>query len=114
MKIESYSFGSMKVSGQMYKSDLIVFPDHINAGWRRKDGHKLNSGDLKEVMECQPEILVVGRGFLSCMKVLKETKKTLEERNIRVVEKRTGKAYPLFNEYLNQGKKVVGVFHLTC
>ena len=114
MKIEDYSFGSIKVDGARYSSDLIVFPDHISPDWWRKEGHSLAVEDLREVLNYKPETLVIGKGAVGCMKVPGHTRQALESDGIEVVEAHTGKAWPIFNEKIAQGKKVVGAFHLTC
>ncbi|MGB3242754.1 MAG: MTH938/NDUFAF3 family protein [Candidatus Omnitrophota bacterium] len=114
MRIDSYTFGSITVNGKRYTSDLIVFPDKIQSYWQRLDSHILNLDDLKEVMEYGPEILVVGRGGSNCMVVPEDTKKTLEEMNVKVLDTNTDDACQIFNDLTSDGKKVVGAFHLTC
>ncbi len=114
MKIDNYSFGSMKVDGKVYRKDLIVFPDTVKPEWWRKDGHSLATEDLKGVLDYKPEVLVVGMGAFGFMKIPESTRAALKERNIELVGKNTGEAYKIFNEQIQRGKKVVGVFHLTC
>ena len=43
-----------------------------------------------------------------------KTKKLLEEKNIRVIDVNTDDACQIFNNLSDDGKKVVGAFHLTC
>jgi len=112
--IDSYSFGSMFINGKEYTDDLIVFPDRIKTNWWRKEGHSLAIEDLKEVFEFQPDILIIGQGDSSLMKIPPETKKEIENQGIELIAKETSKAYKIFNEKIKQGKKVVGAFHLTC
>lgn len=112
--IDAYSFGSMTVDGEIYNADLIIFPDRIKAEWWRREGHALAVEDLDEVLAYKPEILVIGRGYSSCMQIPPDTKKALQYANIQVIDKSTGEAYPIFNRKLREGKKIVGAFHLTC
>jgi hypothetical protein len=70
--------------------------------------------DLKEVVGFEPEVLVVGRGTSNCMVVPDKTKKLLEEKNIKVIDANTDDACQIFNNLSDDGKKVVGAFHLTC
>lgn len=114
MKIEGYSFGLMRVDGREFNQDLIVFPERIVSGWWRKEGHTLLLEDLGEVIEYKPEVLVVGRGASGVMEIPESTQKALKEKNIELVEGTTTQAYKIFNEYITQGKRVVGAFHLTC
>ncbi len=121
MRIDSYSFGTIKINGTEYKEDLIVFasrgagaPDKIKSNWWRKEGHSLSVEDLADVFEFKPEILVVGKGASGLMEVPASTQKTLQEAGIEVIAEHTGQAWSIFNEQVEKGKKVVGAFHLTC
>ena len=61
MIIDSYDFGRITINGKRYSTDLLVFPDKVKAGWWRKEGHRLQIADLKEVLEAKPEVLVVAQ-----------------------------------------------------
>jgi hypothetical protein len=50
---------------------------------------------------------------MGVMKVPKELKKQLEEKNIELYVERTGKAVEVFNS-ADKSKNVIGAFHLTC
>ena len=67
MRIDSYSFGVMKVDGAEYTADLIIFPDRIRANWWRKQGHSLAVEDLDDVLGFKPEVLVIGKGASGLM-----------------------------------------------
>jgi hypothetical protein len=114
MHIDSYSFGSMTVDGKTYRSDIIIFPDHIDPNWWRAEGHSLRMEDLKEVLEYKPEILVVGRGASGCMDIPVITREKLEAMGMKIIDGNTGDVYEIFNENIKKEKKVIGAFHLTC
>lgn len=114
MRIESYSFGVMKVDGKEYKQDLIVFPDRVRSNWWRKQGHSLAVEDVRDVMEFKPELLVVGTGDSGMMDIPAATEKALHDAGIEVIAQNTVQAYSIFNEQIKNGKNVVGAFHLTC
>jgi len=114
MKIDSYSFGSMTIDGKIYNADVIIFPEKVSPSWWRKEGHSLAIEDLEEILKYKPEVLVVGRGYSSQMRIPPETRRILQYKNIRVIDTETGKAYPIFNDEIAKGTKVVGAFHLTC
>ena len=61
-----------------------------------------------------PEYLVVGTGANGCMKVAQEVLDKAKELNIQVISQLTSQAVDTFNNLLKQGKKIAGVFHLTC
>ncbi len=114
MKIESYTYGQMTIDGQLYKKDLIIFPDRIIPDWWRKEGHLLSMEDLGEVIEAKPEVLIVGTGDSGFMHVPLSTELDLKDKNVEVIVKKTDKAVQLFNEQILMGKNVAGAFHLTC
>lgn len=112
-QIESYSFGKMVVDGKSYTADLIIYPDRVDDSWWRKQGHLLQIEDLREILEAEPEILIIGTGAAGIMRVPSALRKQLEEKNIQLYIERTGKAVEIFNT-LDKSKKVVAAFHLTC
>ena len=111
--IESYLFGSMVIDGKEYTNDLIIYPDHIQSSWWRKEGHRLDIEDIKEVLKVKPEVLVVGTGTSGLVEIPEETEKHIRSKGIRLIAQRTEEAYKTFNE-LSKSKKVIGAFHLTC
>ncbi len=114
MKITHYEFGKITIDNKTYISDVIVFPEKVNSTWWRKEGHQLCLEDINEVINYAPEIIVVGTGAYGALAVLDETKKFLEKKNIQMVVLPTKSAVKKFNELIEQNKKVVGCFHLTC
>ncbi|HEA47373.1 MAG TPA: hypothetical protein ENH97_03075 [bacterium] len=111
--IESYSFGSMVIDGKEYTSDLIIYPDHTQDSWWRKEGHRLDIEDIKEILEAKPEVLVVGTGASGLVEIPEETEKHIRSKGIRLIVQKSEEAYKTFNA-LSKSKKVIGAFHLTC
>ena len=114
MNIESYNFGCIVVNGETYTTDLIIFPDHVQANWWRRKGHQLCLEDLATVLEAAPEVLVVGRGKWGRMLVLPETERLLQERSIRLITLETEAACRSYNQLCEGGTRVVAALHLTC
>ena len=112
--ISSYSFGEMVVAGQRYTSDLIVFSDRVIPGWWRQQGHRLSAADLDEVFAADVDVLVIGCGANSVMRVPDDVRHAVEANGIRCVALPTGDAVQEFNACLDRGDRVVGAFHLTC
>jgi len=114
MKIEYYSFGSIRVDGRTYTSDLIIFPDRIIDRWRRVEGHSLAVEDLGDVLACAPRILIVGRGAFGCMKISSVTREFLEKKGIELIDGKTADMVSVFNDKAASGERPIGAFHLTC
>ncbi len=113
-KIEGYSFGSVSVDGRRYTSDLIVYPERVEADWWRGEGHRLRVADIPKVLEDAPEVLVVGCGASAQMVIDSEVERELERRGVELVAGPTEAACEKFNELAREGKRVVAALHLTC
>ena len=111
--IDSYKFGQIIIDGKKYVSDLIIYPDHIDFKWWRKEGHTLQKEDLIDVINYKPEVLIVGTGSPGLMKVTSLTKKYLESKNISLIVQNTEKACVTYNDF-NDKSNVVVALHLTC
>lgn len=103
----------MVVNGDVYTSDLIIFPDKINPSWWRKSGHQLCLEDLESVFSELPDAIVIGTGFMGAVKVKEEVIQTVNSKGILLIIEKTKKAVHVFND-LSSNKKTVGAFHLTC
>lgn len=111
--IEHYRFGAITVGGQRHTRDLIILPEHIVAGWWRKEGHALHPGDLTAVFETAPEVLVVGTGAYGMMRVTEETRRALETAGIRLIAAPTTEAVKTYNE-LREETRIAAALHLAC
>ncbi len=112
--IESYGFGRIVVNGKVYTTDLIIFPDRVEDGWWRKEGHRLYIEDIEKAVEKSPEVFVVGTGYWGLMKVPAETKRHVEEKGIELIIQPTKQACETYNKLIQSGIKAVAAFHLTC
>jgi hypothetical protein len=111
--IESYSFGRMEVDGRTYTRDLILYPGRIQDSWWRREGHNLVPDDIPEVIAEKPDVLVVGTGASGVMEVPESTRQALLEQGIETVAAPTDRAVKYYQR-LQEKKRTVGAFHLTC
>ncbi len=113
MKIEEYDFGVIVVDGKRFTNDIIIFPDHIQTSWWRKEGHLLQVEDLKEVFENPPKTLIVGTGHSGIMAVDQEVRNLCVEKEILLIEKKSGIVVDIYNS-IHEKEDVVLAIHLTC
>ena len=113
MRIGSYSFGRITIDGRPYTSDVIIYPERVDASWWRKEGHRLQLADLGEVLSEPPEVLVVGCGASGLMKVTPEVERKAAELGIRLVVRRSAEACEEFNRLAGE-RRTVACIHLTC
>lgn len=111
--IENYQFGSVTIDGKTYGSDLLIYPGRVEEGWWRQEGHYLRLEDIEQVLDTQPDTLVVGTGFFGRMQVDPEVPKALKRKGIGLVACRTKEACAEFNR-LRSFQHVVAALHLTC
>jgi hypothetical protein len=112
-EIGSYAFGRIVVDGAPYLRDLIIYPDRVDAGWRREESHSLAMGDLAGVIAARPEVLVVGRGAFRRMQVPSDTRKALRDAGIELIVEATRPACATYNR-LRTARRVVAALHLSC
>lgn len=113
MKIQHYSFGRITIDGKTYTSDVIIYPDRVDSSWWRKEGHFLQMDDLRDVVNAQPEVIIIGTGYSGIMNVSDEVISNLRSMKIDMHVARTTEAVDLFNK-LSDSKKIVACLHLTC
>ncbi len=114
MKIKSYEFGRIEIDDKVYTSDVIIYDDHVNSSWWRKEGHYLQIEDIEEILNVKPDIIIIGTGKFDTMKVSNEVKKELKSRDIEFMYANTDEACKRHNEISGSSKKVVTALHLTC
>jgi hypothetical protein len=112
--INHYEFGLITIGGKSYRTDVVVFWDGAVEKWRRKESHVIDSGDVRNAIDKNPESIVIGTGEGGCAKVTDEAKKEIIMKGINLVIEETAKAASVFNEKSAEGVRVAGLFHLTC
>lgn len=113
MRIDSYSFGRIVVEGATYTSDLIIYPERVEANWCRREGHLLQLEDLQGIIEYKPQTIVVGTGAYALMRVATQTRDDIGALRIELVCKPTEEACRIYNE-ISSSDRVVACLHLTC
>ena len=114
MAVEAYSFGHIQIDGAKYASDVIIYPQGVQAKWWRKEGHKLHPEDLSEVLAAPPEVLVIGTGYFGRMKVPQKTLDALHAKGIETHVAPTRAAIEEFNRLQREAARIVAALHLTC
>lgn len=112
-RIDSYRFGHLVVDGQPHTRDLILLPDRVIAGWWRREGHALHPEDLRQILEAQPDLLIVGQGAYGRMSITTEARSVLEQAGIKLIAQPTEQACHAYNQ-LREQQAVAAALHLTC
>jgi len=79
-------------------------------------GHSpgVQPADIAEVLEKGIELLVLGRGVLNRLEVQPATEALLTARGVEVYIADTKQAVEHYNNMVQKGRRVGGVFHTTC
>ena len=117
-QITSYAFGSMTIDGQVFQSDLIIFPDsRVQDNWYRRSGHTLAMADLNTVLQDLPDLIIAGTGAYGRMTLAHGLEKELAGRGIRITAMPTKEAAGLYTTAMAEnktGQRIAACFHLTC
>lgn len=124
MNIENTRFGSITIDGKKYNHDIVIFPNHIEKRkkWITKEKHGTSHNFTREEMKeylsnvntNEIKIVVVGTGQYGKLKLLDETKKLLQEKDIEFIELKTPEAIKYFEEKAGAQTQKIGIFHVTC
>ena len=111
--IQSFSFGQITIDGTTYHSDIIIYPDHVQAEWRRSEGHRLQKEDvIKIVAAFKPDTLMIGTGY-GGLNIPPETASYIKSMGIELIVGKTEAICERYNE-LSPSQKAIAALHLTC
>jgi hypothetical protein len=111
MKIDSFTFGNILISGKKYDHDVIVSWDGEIR--ERESSHTFTKGELMDILMKDPEVVLVGTGTAGLMKIEPETEKAAKREKIELISNKSDKIVREFNK-LAKSKKVTALIHLTC
>ncbi len=109
-----YQERCMSGNGLHFCGDLKIIGEKIVENWWRKEGHRVEVGDVTDILAASPEVLVVGMGYAGFMEVSNSLRSALKNQNIQLIAKRTAEAVKTFNQLHSEGRRIAGAFHLTC
>lgn len=110
--IDEFKFGFFRINGKEYYDDIKIFGNSVKQWHREK--HTLKLDNLKDILEFNPELLIVGQGATGLLEVPENIKSQLKQRNIKLIIDKTHVACDLYNKAVSENKKVAAIFHATC
>ena len=117
-KINSTSFGSIKIESKNFEHDIIIRRDG-RLEKRRKNlskkiygtSHKISLAEAKYIYDKGARKIIVGTGQTGYVELSKKAKKFFEDKDCKTKLLPTPKAIMLWNK--SKGK-VIAMFHVTC
>jgi hypothetical protein len=112
--VENFSFGKIVVNGVTYTNDIKIIQGQVVSEWWRKKGHSVDIEDIKDILESNPRVLVIGKGQPGMMKTSRSLRSFLKKNQICLIEEKTSQAIKTYNRLLQKEKKVSAGFHVSC
>jgi hypothetical protein len=111
VRIDSVSFGEVRIDGKDYFSDVVVW-------WDGKielvvKSHQFGMSELLNLLKKNPEAVIIGTGMESCVEVLEEVQQEMENRGLMLFVESSRNAVEVFNGLVSEGKKAVAFIHAT-
>jgi hypothetical protein len=113
MHIDCYEFGLIRIDGQTFKHDVLIWPGGIKSDWWRQAGHLLQLDDVTEVLAAAPQVLVVGQGDPGHMEVDPALAAYLRDKGVDLMVFPTKEACRIIND-LSPKRRLAAALHLTC
>ena len=108
----------MEVEGSGSGKDFKLWPGGCAPwDWNETGTGHLNGvqrADVLDLIDRGCEVIVIGKGAFSRLRVSSSLIRFLEGRGVQVFTADTQKAVRLYNEMAGQGAMVGGLFHTTC
>ncbi|MFA5386548.1 MAG: MTH938/NDUFAF3 family protein [Candidatus Paceibacterota bacterium] len=112
--IEEFTFGSIKINGEIYEEDVMVDWEEEVKSWQRREAHLIDVNAVQKALMKFPDVIIIGTGESGVAQILDEAKQEIEKRGVELIIEETPRAVGTFNDLKTQEKKIVGLFHLTC
>ena len=112
--ITDFSFGKIVVNGKTYTNDIKIVCGQVIADWWRQSGHRVEVGDIADILESGPDTLIIGKGSPGLMQTSRYLRERLIARKIVLIEKKTSSAIEVFNKLFEEGRNIAAGFHISC
>jgi hypothetical protein len=116
MRVQSFSFGSIRIDGTTYEHDLVIDRGDVrkrskkaSKPFREQFGHTPLSVEEKIPWKCRR--LVIGTGAEGALPVMDEVKEEAARRKVELVSLPTRQAVRILNQ---KPKDTNAVLHVTC
>lgn len=118
-KIDSVSWGKVKVDGKEYHQALIAGDKVIERDKPKLETlfnttHEIGDWEQKLLLSSKPEIILVASGFSGILKVKDSFKEKIARAGIELKVLLTPQVVDEYNRLITQGIKVNALVHTTC
>ena len=116
MRIDRFSFGTIRIDGQTYEADVVIDRGEVRARKKKpskafRDAYGHTPLSVAEKIPWRCTRLVIGTGADGALPVMPEVLEEAERRGVEVAVVRTSRAIKLL---LRTGRDTNAVQHVTC
>lgn len=117
-EIDSFRFGAIVINGKKHKHDVLIFPDGTvlerKRGFWRLGSHSIKKEEVGELIEANPDAVVIGTGAWSRAKLDSGAESALRKAKMEMITLPSSEAVQKYNEQVREGKRVAALVHITC
>jgi hypothetical protein len=117
-RVRDHSWGHLAVERVGDLGDAKLWPGGGREwNWAETGTHHepgIQPDDVQELLDHDPEVVVLTRGRELRLQVMDATLELLESRGVRLVRDETSAAIDAYNDLVDQGVRVAALVHSTC
>lgn len=119
IKIDSVSWGKIKVDGKEYHQALIICDKVFERDKPKLEAlfgttHQIGDWERELLLSGKPEIILIASGFNGVLKVKDDLRLMINDLGIKLITDLTPKAVAEYNRLVAKGKRVNALIHTTC
>jgi len=119
IKIDHCEFGEISVGGKKFHQILIsnnqVFErDEEKLKEMFNSSHFIGDWEKEMLFAVNPEVVIIGNGFNGVLRVDDKLVQEAKERGIQLIIDYTPQSVVLYNQLVDEGKRVNCLIHTTC
>jgi hypothetical protein len=119
IKIDSVSWGKVKVDGKTYHQVLIIGDEVIERDKTKLEAlfgttHKIGEWEQEKLLSGNPEVILIASGWSGVLKIDEDFRKKVEDAGIELGVVLTPEVVKEYNHLIAEGKKVNCLIHTTC
>ena len=111
--IQEHKFGSFIIDGKTFLGDIKIMNARVRY-WSTRDKHVVFMKDIKDIIEYNPEVLIVGTGNSGYLEIDNNVRNFLVQNKIKLFMDKNTPAIDKYNQLVSENKKVAAIFHATC
>jgi len=117
-KILSVKWGKMEVEDIGKGKDFKLWPGGGESwDWSENDtSHSpgIQAADCEPLVQNGARVVVLSRGMYKRLKISDQARDYLQENDVEIIAQATKSAVKTYNDLVERGEKVGGLFHTTC